>query len=188
MSAVIRLRLSIGGFVAIGLVVSPLLAPAHGGSGGMGSGGTGSGGNGQSHGGHYLSPFWSPRYSGPGSYDVSYMYTYAPSSEQQRIARKRIENYLLAVQKGKRRAATRRYVSVETLRPTKAQSEDYLRKRAQSKAPAADPAQLHCLMVFDTQAKQFVGSGCYVVESLPTPGTVTKFESASAEFVGQGAL
>jgi len=41
-------------------------------------------------------------------------------------------------------------------------------------------------MVFDTQAKQFVGSGCYVVESLPTPGTVTKFESASAEFVGQG--
>jgi hypothetical protein len=110
MSAVIRLRLSIGRFVAIGLVVSPLLAPAHGGSGGMGSGGTGSGGNGQSHGGHYLSPFWSPWYSGPGSYDVNYMYTYAPSSEQQRIARKRIENYLLAVQKGNRRAATRRYV------------------------------------------------------------------------------
>ena len=182
-SAVIRLRLSIGGFVAIGLVVSPLLAPAHGGSGSMGSGG-----HGQSHGGHYLSPFWSPWYSRPGSYDVSYTYTYAPSSEQQSIARQHIKNYLLAVQKGKRRAATRRYVSVETLRPTKAQSEDYLKKRAQSKVPAADPAQLHCLMVFDTEAKQFVGSGCYVVESLPTPGTVTKFESTSAEFVGQGAL
>jgi hypothetical protein len=165
--------------VAIGLVASPFLAPAHGGSGGMGSGG---------HGGHYLSPFGSPWYSGPGSYDVSYMYTYAPSPEQQSIARKRIMNYLLAVQKGKRLAATRRYVSVETLRPTKAQSEDYVKKRAQSKAQTADPAQLHCLMVFDTQAKQFVGSGCYVVESLPTPGTVTKFESASAEFVGQGAL
>ena len=167
--------------MAIGLVVSPLLAPAHGGSGSMGSGG-----HGQSHRGHYLSP--SPWYSGPGSYDVSYMYTYAPSSEQQSIARKRIKNYLLAVQKGKRRAATRRYVSVETLRPTKAQSEDYLKKRAQSRAPAADPAQLHCLMVFDTEAKQFVGAGCYVVESLPTPGTVTNFESASAEFVGQAAL
>jgi hypothetical protein len=165
--------------VAIGLVVSPLLAPAHGGSGGMGSGG-----NGQSHGGHYLGPFWSPWYSGPGSYGVNYMYSYAPSPEQQSIARKRIMNYLLAVQKGKRPAATRRYVSVETLRPTKTQSEDYLKKRAQ----AADLTQLHCLMVFDTQAKQFVGSGCYVVESLPTPGTVTKFESASAEFVGQGAL
>ena len=107
--------------MAIGLVLSPLLAPAHGGSGGMSSGG---------HGGHYLSPFWSPWFSGPGSYDVSYMYTYAPSPEQQSIARKRIKNYLLAVQKGKRRAATRRYVSLETLRPTKAQSEDYLKKRA----------------------------------------------------------
>jgi hypothetical protein len=169
--------------VVIGLVVSPLLAPARGGSGGMGSGG-----HGQSHGGHYWSPFWSPWSSGPGSYDIGYMYTYAPSLEQQSIARKRIKSYLLAVQKGKRRAATRRYVSVETLRPTKAQSEDYLKKRAQSKAPAAHPAQLHCLMVFDTEAKQFVGSGCYVVESLPTPGTVTKSESASAEFVGQTAL
>ena len=48
-----------------------------------------------------MSPFWSPSYSGPGSYDVSYMYTYAPSPEQQSIARKRIMNYLLAVQKGK---------------------------------------------------------------------------------------
>jgi len=168
--------------VAIGLVVFPLLAPAHGGSGGMGSGG-----HGQSHGEHYLSPFWSPWYSGSGSYDVGYMYTYAPSPEQQSIARKRIKDYLLTVQKGER-PATRRYVSVETLRPTKAQSADYLKKRAQRKAPAADPVQLHCLIVFDTQAKQFVGSGCYVVERLPTPGAVTKFESASAEFVAQGAL
>jgi hypothetical protein len=172
-----------GGFVAIGLVVFPLLALAHGGSGGMGSGG-----HEQSHGGHYLSPFWSPWNSRPGSYEVGYMYTYAPSPEQRSIAQKRIKDYLLAVQKGERRAATRRYVSVETLRPTKAQSEDYLRKRAQSKAPAADPGQLHCLMVFDVQAKQFVGSGCYVVDSLPTPGAVTKFESVTAEFVGQGAL
>jgi hypothetical protein len=70
---------------------------------------------------------------------VNYMYSYAPSAEQQSIARKRITNYLLAVQKGKRPAATRRYVSVETLRPTKEQSEDYLKKRAQSKAQAAGP-------------------------------------------------
>ena len=181
-SAFIRLRLSTGWFVAIGLVVFPLLAPAHGGSGGMGSGG-----HGQSHGEHYLSPFWSPWYSGSGSYDVGYMYTYAPSPEQQSIARKRIKDYLLTVQKGER-PPTRRYVSVETLRPTKAQSADYLKKRAQRKAPAPEPVQLHCLMVFDTQAKQFVGSGCYVVERLPTPGAVTKFESASAEFVAQGAL
>jgi hypothetical protein len=180
-----RLRLFVGGLAATGLVVFPLLAPAHGGSGGMGSGPSG---HGQSHGGHYLSPFWSPGYPGPGSYDVGYTYTYTPSPEQQSTAWKRINDYLVAVHKGKRRAATHRYVSVETLRPTKAQSEDYLKKRAQRKTPRTDPAQLRCLMVFDTQTKQFVGSGCYVVESLPTSGVVTKFESVSAEFVGQGAL
>ena len=27
--------------------------------------------------------------------------------------------------------------------------------------------QLHCLMVFDTESKQFVGSGCYVVGPCP---------------------
>jgi hypothetical protein len=166
-------------------VVFPLLAPARGGSGGMGSGPSGYG---QSNDGHYLSPFWSPGYPGPGSYDVGYTYTYTPSPEQQSTARRRINDYLVAVHKGQRRAASRRYISVETLRPTKAQSQDYLKKRAQGKTRVADPAQLRCLMVFDTQTKQFVGSGCYVVESLPTPGAVTKFESTSAEFVGQGAL
>jgi hypothetical protein len=177
-----KLRSFVGGLALTALVVFPL--PAHGGSGGMGSGPSGSG---QSHGGHYLDPFWSPRYPGPGSYDVGYTYTYTPSPEQQSTARKRINDYLAAVHRGKRRAPTHRYVSVETLRPTRAQSEDYLKKRAQSRATGTDPAQLRCLKVFDTQSRQFVGSGCYVVESLPTPGAVTKLESVTAEFVGQGA-
>ena len=133
-------------------------------------------------------PFWSPGYPGPASYDLGYTYTYTPSPEQQSTARKHISDYLAAVRKGKRRAATHRYVSLETLRPTRAQSEDYLKKRAQNRATGTDPAQLRCLMVFDTQTDQFVGSGCYVVESLPRPGAVTKFESVTAEFVGQGAL
>jgi hypothetical protein len=176
-----RLRLLVGALAATASVVFPLLALARGGPGGMGSGQSG-------HGGHYLNPFGPSWYPRPGSYDVGYTYTYTPSPEQQSIARKRINDYLVAVHKGKRRAATHRYVSVETLRPTKAQTEDYLKKRAQRKAPEGGTLQLHCLMVFDTQTKQFVGSGCYVVENLPTPGAVTKFESASAEFVGQGAL
>jgi hypothetical protein len=46
--------------------------------------------------------------------------------------------------------------------------------------------QLHCLMVFDTESKQFVGSGCYVVGPLPPPGTLAQFESVTAEFVGTG--
>jgi hypothetical protein len=43
-------------------------------------------------------------------------------------------------------------------------------------------------MVFDTQAKQFVGSGCYVVTGKPSIGDVAKFETVNAEFVGQGTL
>jgi hypothetical protein len=48
----------------------------------------------------------------------------------------------------------------------------------------AEHSQLRCLMVFDTQAKQFVGSGCYVVTGKPSTGDVAKFETVSAEFVG----
>jgi hypothetical protein len=180
-----KIRSFVGGLPATGLMVFPLPAPAHGGSGGMGSGPSG---HGQNHEGHYLDPFWSPGYPGLASYDVGYTYTYTASPEQQSAARKRINDYLVAVHRGKRRAPTHRYVSVETLRPTKAQSEDYLKKRAQSRTNGAGPSQLRCLMVFDTQTRQFVGSGCYVVESLPTAGAVTKFESVTAEFVGQGAL
>jgi len=180
-----KLRSFVGRLAAAGLVVFPLPAPAHGGSGGMGSGASG---HGQSRGEHYLGPFWSPGYPGSASYDLGHTYSYTPSPEQQSTARKRINDYLIAIQKGKRRAPTHRYVSVETLRPTRAQSEDYLKKRAQSMVEGKGPAQLRCLMVFDTQTRQFVGSGCYVVESLPTPGAVTKFESVTAEFVGQGTL
>ncbi len=180
-----RMWLCVGGLVATGLVVFSPFALGRGGSGGMGSGASG---HGQGYGGHYSNPFWSPGYSVPGSYDVGYTYTYTPSPEQQSTAHKRVNEYLVAVHKGRRRAATHRYIAVETLRPTRAQREDYLKKRAQGKAPGADPAQLRCLVVFDTQTKQFVGSGCYVVDSLPAPGAVAKFESVSAEFVGQGAL
>jgi hypothetical protein len=58
----------------------------------------------------------------------------------------------------------------------------------QPPARRVEPAQLHCLMVFDTQAREFVGSGCYVVSSEPLAGDVAKFESVSAEFVGHETL
>ena len=54
-----------------------------------------------------------------------------------------------------------------------------------SKHGWAEPSQLRCLMVFDTQTRQFVGSGCYVVPSEPSNGKVETFETVSAEFVGQ---
>jgi hypothetical protein len=145
--------------------------------------------------GHYRDPFWGPWYHGYAGYDSDYWYH--PTPEQQATAQKRVKDYLVAVKKGRRRAATHRYIAVETLRPTKTQLADYVKKRAQAKSAAGgtelssrwvEPDKLRCMMIFDTQSKQFVGSGCYVVGSLPPVGTVAKFETVSAEYVGTSAL
>jgi hypothetical protein len=117
-------------------------------------------------------------------YDSDYSYT--PTPEQQATAKQQVEEYLRAVKKDRKRAATHRYISVETLRPTKTQLVDYFQKQRPPRA--AETSQLRCLMVFDTQTRQFVGSGCYVVPSEPSIGEVTRFEAVSAEFVGQGNL
>jgi len=63
-------------------------------------------------------------YFGPpyGAYGVRYYdadYCYTPTAEQMATAQKQFQDYLLAVKKGRKHAATHRYISVETLRPTK---------------------------------------------------------------------
>jgi hypothetical protein len=82
---------------------------------------------------------------------------------------------------------------VETLKPTKEWIEANLNKRAtarmaQPSARMAELERLHWLMVFDTQTQQFVGSGMYAVERLPTVGLLMTFDTMSAEFVGQESL
>jgi hypothetical protein len=131
----------------------------------------------------YPDPFWGPSFPyHAGVYDSDYSYT--PTTEQQLRAKQQVEAYLLAVKKRRKHAATHRYISVETLRPTKKQVEDFTRKQPPSRR--VEPARLRCLMVFDTQTREFVGSGCYVVSSEPSAGEVAQFETVSAEFVGHG--
>ena len=131
------------------------------------------------------------RYSGiyfhplNGDYHVSYYdsdYCYTPTAEQMSTAHQQVQDYFFAVKKGRKHAATHRYISVGALKPTKKQLEDYTKKQLPQ---PANPSQLSCLMVFDTQAKQFVGSGCYLVTGNPSIGDVATFEKISAEFVGQ---
>ena len=138
--------------------------------------------NGEGHGYcRSAQPFWDfylPYHAG--IYDSTYSYT--ATSEQRARAKLEAERYLLAVQRRHKHAASHRYISVETLRPTNQQLDDYNRK-----LPAArhgDPTKLHCLMVFDTQTKEFVGSNCYVVDSEPSTGELGRFAGISAEFVG----
>jgi hypothetical protein len=133
----------------------------------------------------YSNPFWGPSFPYQASLYNSY-YLYAPTPEQQAWARKQVEAYLIAVKERRKHAATHRYISVETLRPTKKQLEDFTRKRPPARS--VEPAQLRCLMVYDTQTREFVGSGCYVVSTEPLAGAVSKFESVRAEFVGHGIL
>lgn len=151
--------------------------------------GTGGGGNrGYDHYDYNPSPGYS---SYQGSYD-SAPYPYSPTPEQRETARRRVKSYYAAIRQGRRRPAKHRYIAIETLRPTKTQKQEYLRKRLAAKgtqggpvSKRVDPGQLRCVMVFDTQKQQFVGSNCYLIENLPSAGTVTQFESVGAEYVGQ---
>lgn len=119
------------------------------------------------------------------------------SPEQQAAAEKEVQRYTEAVQKGKRPPAKHRYIAVRTLDPNAKQRATYLKKREAEKkwnesehfllSPEwVEPERLHCVMVFDTDSKQFVGSGCYVVSELPAEGQVAKFESYTAEYVSSG--
>jgi hypothetical protein len=180
-----KLTLHVVIFMATGLTGIPAVSIAHGISGGNRS-------DVETH--HNECDHDRYRYSGiyfrpPNvAYGVSYYdadYCYTPTAEQMATAQEQVQDYLLAVKKGRKRAAAHRYISVEALRPTKKQLEDYTQKQLPQ---PAEPSQLRCLMVFDTQAKQFVGSGCYVVTGKPSIGDVAKFETVSAEFVGQGTL
>jgi hypothetical protein len=148
--------------------------------------------------GDYLDPFcsgWYPGYAG--AYDSTYYYM--PTPAQVTAAQKQVQTYIAAVHKGRRHPAGHRYIAVRTLNPTKEQLADYEKKLAGAKSAAASgesqlssrwvtPDKLRCVMLFDTQSKQFVGAGCYVIAGTPPSGTVAKFDTYSAEFVGASSL
>jgi hypothetical protein len=184
-STIMTRRWHLAGLLAAGYFTFVPLALTHGHSAGHMSA-MGSQGNGQCHEHRgYSNPFWDSSFAyHAGLYTSAYSYT--PTSEQQATAKQQVASYLLAVKKGRKHPATHRYISVETLRPTKKQLEDFTRKQAPTRR--VEPAQLRCLMVFDTETREFVGSGCYVVDTAPFAGEVAKFETRSAEFVGHEKL
>ena len=117
-------------------------------------------------------------------------YAYTPSPAQRAVAQRRVKEHLAAVRNGRRPAATHRYIAVETLQPTDSQRAAYLKAQAETgiEAPRVEPVQLRCVMVFDTVAGEFAGSGCYIVEGSPRNGSVAQFESVRAEFVSGETL
>lgn len=133
----------------------------------------------------------------PQFFAKAYLIICKVSPEQQIAAEKEIQRYNEAVEKKKRPPAKHRYIAVRTLDPNEKQRALYIKKReAEQKWDEAEhfllspdwvePDRLHCVMVFDTESKQFVGSGCYVVGQLPAEGQVAKFETYNAEYVTSG--
>ena len=178
-------RWRLAGFLAASYFTFTPLTLAHGNSGGHMSGMDSSGNTQHNDHSRYLNPFSGPSYDYHARiYDSIYSYT--PTPEQQAKAKQQLESYLLGVKQGRHHAAIHRYISVQTLRPTKKQIEDFVRKQLPSRR--VEPEKLRCLMVFDTQTREFVGSGCYIVSTAPRPGEVTQFDTVSAEFVGHEKL
>jgi hypothetical protein len=119
------------------------------------------------------------------------------SPAQASTAQGRVRRYLGAVASGHRPAPRNRYVAVTTLSPNEKQTAAYVKKRQAAAADAAsknealpakwtEPSKLKCVMIFDTQSKQFVGNVCYVISSQPPIGELARFDTMSAEFVGTG--
>jgi len=148
------------------------------------------------HGRYYTSNKYGPWYPGHLGYRSNYPFAYSPTAEQRAEAKKRVRDYYAATRMNRRRPAKKRYIAVQ-IRPAKSHIVDYKQKRREATAAARSaqerlsnhwvaPESLKCLMIFDTQTKQFVGSHCYAVGALPAIGDSVKFDTFNAEFVGRG--
>jgi hypothetical protein len=81
-----------------------------------------------------------------------------------------------------------RYLAVRTSDPTPAQREE-IRKNMQKPGslyakPTSAPGKVYCVMIWDTQSQEIVGTNCYAVLSLPEPGTVARFDTYTAQYMG----
>ena len=81
-----------------------------------------------------------------------------------------------------------RYLAVRTADPTATQRAE-IRKEMQKPGsiyagPKKAPSKIYCVMIWDTQSGEVVGTDCHAVANLPTPGTVARFDTYTAQYVG----
>jgi hypothetical protein len=91
-------------------------------------------------------------------------------------------------QKKELSASGSRYLAVRTDDPTPAQwtkiRNDMRKPASKYQAGAAAPSKVYCVMIWDTQTQQIVGTDCYAVLSLPAVGGVARFDAYTAQYVG----
>jgi hypothetical protein len=96
---------------------------------------------------------------------------HAATKRQRQVAEERARAAFRKMSTGQRRGPRKvRYLAVAT---------------EQTKAPASRPAA-KSVMIWDTQAQEIVGNNVYDIETAPHVGTVSHFETFSAEYVGSG--
>ena len=81
-----------------------------------------------------------------------------------------------------------RYLAVRTSDPTPTQWTEIRRNMEKPgslySGPKKAPSKIYCVMIWDTQSREVVGTDCYAVLNLPTPGTLSRFDTYTAQYVG----
>ena len=81
-----------------------------------------------------------------------------------------------------------RYLAVRTADPTPTQRAEIRRNVEKPGSlyagPTKAPGKIYCVMIWDTQSREVVGTDCYAVVNLPTPSTVARFDTYTAQYVG----
>lgn len=81
-----------------------------------------------------------------------------------------------------------RYLAVRTLDPTPAQmveiKKDMARPASRYGSSSSAPGKIYCVMIWDTQTRQVVGTDCYAALSLPKDGDLARFDTYTAQYVG----
>ena len=81
-----------------------------------------------------------------------------------------------------------RYLAVRTADPTPAQwteiRRDMQKPGSRYSGPAKAPGKIYCVMIWDTQSREIVGTDCYAVLKLPPAGELARFDTYTAQYVG----
>jgi hypothetical protein len=81
-----------------------------------------------------------------------------------------------------------RYLAVRTAGPTPVQwteiRRDMQRPTSRYSGPRKVPEKIYCVMIWDTQSQEIVGTDCYAVLKLPPAGELARFDTYTAQYVG----
>jgi len=137
--------------------------------------------------------------------------SYRATPQQTRVAHERASRHyerLPVAKKKAMRESGKRYLAVRTLDPSPQQMQAIKKNASKPKytgasgatytgprrGPKPPPSHVnpapkgpwHCVMIWDTYAKQVVGNDCYAVNTFPPEGETARFDTFAAVYIGDG--